>query len=353
MRQLRPLTLVLLLVLLAACGGGGSEVVRGTTAATGERESAAAPGAEVRVGLVTDAGGVADRSLNALASRGLEQAEKELGVSGRVVVSRSSADYATHLTTLADEGYDLVVGVGRPLAGAVEAVAGRFPRTSFAVVDGSQAAMASRPPNVRGLLFAEEEAGYLVGYLAGLVAAETGGANPTVSSVGGRKVPAVDRYLAGFRAGARAAAPGIQTLNEYSEDVVDQARCKEIALNQISRGSKVVFPVAGRCGLGALDAADEQNVDGIGVDADQSQLGDHILTSALKRVDVAVFQTVQELVEGTFAGGRDATFDLASGGVGIGRVSADVPGEIVARVNEIQQRIASGRLGRIPTRVRD
>ena len=195
--------------------------------------------------------------------------------------------------------------------------------------------MTSNPRNVRGLLFREQEAGYLVGYLAGLVVEETGGANPVVSSVGGQKIPPVDRYIAGFQAGARAASPGIETLNAYSQDFVDQAKCKEVALNQISRGAKIVFQVAGQCGLGALNAADEQNVDGIGVDADQSYLGDHILTSALKKVDVAVYQTVQEVQDGTFAGGEDTTFDVASGGVGLGEVSAEVSGDIVAQVNEV------------------
>ena len=277
------------------------------------------------------------------------QAEDELGIEGRVVVSRSNADYVPNLASLAQQGYDLVIGVGFLMADAVETVAGQFPETSFAIVDYSQSEMTSDPRNVRGLLFREQEAGYLVGYLAGLVVEETGGANPVVSSVGGQKIPPVDRYIAGFQAGARAASPGIETLNAYSQDFVDQAKCKEVALNQISRGAKIVFQVAGQCGLGALNAADEQNVDGIGVDADQSYLGDHILTSALKKVDVAVYQTVQEVQDGTFAGRDDTTFDVASGGVGLGEVSAEVSSDIVAQVNGVQQRIANGQLTGIPT----
>ena len=257
-----------------------------------------------------------------------------------------------NLATLAQQDYDLVVGVGFLMADAIETVAAQFPETSFAIIDSSQTEMKSKPKNVRGLLFKEQEAGYLVGYLAGLVVEETGGANPIVSSVGGQKIPPVDRYIAGFRAGARAASPGITTLNAYSQDFVDQAKCKEIALNQISRGSKVVFQVAGQCGLGALNAADEQNVDGIGVDADQSYLGDHILTSALKKVDVAVYQTIQEVQDGAFAGGADTTFDVASGGVGLGVISDDVSGDIVARVNDVQEQIASGELTDIPERLR-
>jgi basic membrane protein A len=237
------------------------------------------------------------------------------------------------------------------MAEEVETVAGQFPGTRFAIVDYAQSAMDSKPKNVRGLLFKEEEAGYLVGYLAGLVVEENGGANPTVSSVGGQEIPPVVRYIAGFRAGVRAANREITTLNGYSQDFVDQAKCKEIALNQISRGSTVVFQVAGLCGLGALNAAEEQNVKGIGVDADQAYLGDHILTSALKQVDVAVYQTAQEVQDGTFASGGDTVFDVASGGVGIGRVSSDVSGEVIAQVNAVQQRIASGTLADIPEEI--
>ncbi len=348
MRRSRPLLLLLALVLVAGCGGGDEGSESDTTPATTAAETQAAPGSGIRVGLVTDIGGLDDRSFNFLANKGLERAEDELGIQGRVVVSRSNADYVPNLASLAQQDYDLVIGVGFLMADAVETVAKQFPGTSFAIIDYSQSAMKSKPKNVHGLLFKEQEAGYLVGYLAGLVVAEAGGANPIVSSVGGQKIPPVDRYIAGYRAGARAADPGIKTLNGYSQDFVDQAKCKEIALNQISRGSKVVFQVAGQCGLGALNAADEQNAEGIGVDADQSYLGDHILTSALKKVDVAVYQTIQAVRDGTFKGGEDTTFDVASGGVGLGKISADVSGEIVARVKEVEDQIASGQLTNIP-----
>ena len=350
-RPLGALLAALALVLAAGCGGQegrGDDPAVATTRTETLDPVAGQTRSTLEVGLVTDVGGLDDRSFNFLADAGLQRAEEELGVDGRVVVSRSNADYVPNLSALAQQDYDLVIAVGFLMADAVETVAGRFPATRFAIVDYSQGAMQTKPANVRGLLFKEQEAGYLVGYLAGLVVEESGGSNPTVSSIGGQKIPPVDRYIAGFRAGVRAASPGITLLNGYSQDFVDQAKCKEIALNQISRGSTVVFQVAGQCGLGALNAAEEQNVDGIGVDADQAYLGDHILTSALKKVDVAVYQTVQEVQERSFDGGRDAVFDVASGGVGLGRVSPNVPGEIVAQVNAIQQRIASGALADIP-----
>src|SRR5205085_6419653 len=120
-----------------------------------------------------------------------------------------------------------------------------------------------------------------------------------IATVGGQKIPPVTSYIAGFQAGAKAADPGITTLNQYSNDFVDQAKCKEIALNQIAQGADAVMQVAGGCGLGALDAAREQGVWGIGADADQSYLGPYILTSALKKVDVSVYDTVKSVQDGS------------------------------------------------------
>jgi len=357
MRRLSLLAILALLLAAVAAGCGGEDDsedgAAGDTAAATDTgtDTSGDTGPAIRVGLVTDVGGLDDRSFNFLANQGLERAEEELGVEGRVVISRSNSDYVPNLSSLAQQDYDVVIGVGFLMAEAIETVANRFPDVSFAIIDFPQVAMESAPQNVRGLLFKEQEAGYLVGYLAGLVVAEAGGANPTVSSVGGQKIPPVDRYIAGFQAGAKASNPGITTLNGYSQDFVDQAKCKEIALNQISRGSTVVFQVAGQCGLGALNAAEEQNVNGIGVDADQGFLGAHVLTSALKKVDVAVFQTVQSVQDGSFTGGEDTTFDAASGAVGLGEVSADVSGDIISQVNEVQEQIASGELTDIPEEV--
>src|SRR5262249_52411059 len=148
--------------------------------------------------------------------------------------------------------------------------------------------LAHRPKNVLGLVFSEEQAGYLAGHLAALVLTLSPG-EEVISSVGGQRVPAVEKYIAGYQAGAREANSRITTLNTYTDDFVDTAKSRSVALSQIARGSRVVFPVAGPCGLGALEAASERGIWGIGVDIDQSHLGRHILTSAVKRMDVAVF----------------------------------------------------------------
>jgi basic membrane protein A len=332
----------LALGLVAAGCGGGSEATRTAgTAGSGERP--------IRVGLVTDIGGLNDRSFNHLAYVGLQRAVERLGVEGRVVTSESAADYVPNLSTLARQHYDLVIGVGFLMADAVDTAARRFPKTNFAIVDFSQGALSHKPGNVAGLLFKEQEAGYLAGYLAGLMLKRDSG-REIVSSVGGQKIPPVDRYIAGFQAGARAAAPSIRVLNGYSQDFVDQAKCKELALNQIARGSRVVFQVAGGCGLGALDAARQKHVWGIGVDADQAYLGPQILTSALKKVDNAVYSTIGRARAGTLSGG-DTTFDVANGGVGLGRLSAKVPAKVRTEVEAVREQIAAGELT-IPAQLR-
>jgi basic membrane protein A len=171
-----------------------------------------------------------------------------------------------------------------------------------------------------------------------------------IGSVGGQKQPPVDRFIAGYQAGAKAADPGITVLNGYSQDFADQQKCKEIALNQIAEGAGVVFQVAGGCGLGALEAAKQKGVWGIGVDADQSFLGPHILTSAVKRVDTAVYLAIKSVKDGKFKGGN-VTYGLEDNGVGLGKISPKVPKSEVAKIQKIRADIISGKIKNIPTEV--
>lgn len=342
-RRLAPLAPLLAVLTLAACGGSDNEAAS-TTAATEPAEAA------LKVGLITDLGQLDDDGFNELAFKGVKRAEQELGIEARVIESASAAAYIPNMTALARQSYDLVIGVGFAQGDAVGKVAQKFPDVRFAIIDVDQAFVPGKPANVQGLLFREEEAGYLVGYLAGLEEKRAGGKD-VISAVGGMKEPPVDRFIAGYFAGAAKAAPGIEQLLDYSQDWDDQAKCKELALNQIARGSRVVFQVAGGCGLGALNAAAERKVWGIGVDADQSFLGPHVLTSALKGVDSAVFLTVKSIQDGTWKGGGNTTFGLKEDGVGIGKVSPKVPKEDVEAVERIKRQIASGEITGIPTTV--
>jgi basic membrane protein A and related proteins len=324
-------------LLAAGCGGDDDEAAdTGTT-----------PKSDVRVALVTDVGQLNDRGFNQLAYEGLKKAEKELGVQIRVVESASAADYVPNYTALVRQGYDLVIGVGFAQGDAIDTAATQNPNTKFAIVDVDQTGLKHKPKNVVGLLFKEQEVGYLAGYLAGLTQKRKGG-KPVISSVGGFKEPPVDRFIAGYQAGAKEAFPSVQTLNAYSSDWDDQAKCKEIALSQIARGSSVVFQVAGGCGLGALTAAKQQKVWGIGVDADQSFLGQFVLTSALKRVDEAVLETIRSVVDDSWQGGRNLTFGLKDDGVGLGKISPRVPQEDLDALDQVKERIASGEIT-VPT----
>src|SRR3954467_7726164 len=310
--------------------------------ASGAGGQAASGASTLKIGMVTDVGGLNDRGFNHLAYVGMLQAQKSLGVQIRVAESRSPADYIPNLAAFARQGYDLVLGVGYTEIGAMGAVAKRFPSTQFAIVDVANGDLAGKPKNVLGMLFREEQVGYLAGYLAGLETKRQPGAD-VVSSVAGEKQPPVDRFVAGYQAGAKKANPKVKALNAYSQDFNDQAKCKAIADNQIAAGSRAVFAVAGGCGLGALDSARVSKVWGIGVDADQSFLGPHILTSATKKIDRAVFLTIQSVQKGTFKGG-DATFGLQQGGVGLGKISAKIPKSELAKLNAVKAQLTSGKI---------
>ena len=318
-----------------SAGDGGNE-----PAATSEPEK------KIKVGMVTDIGGLDDRSFNQSAYEGLKRAESELGAEIRALTSKSNADYVPNLTTLARQQFDLVIGVGFLMGESMEKVANAFPETTFAIIDYPQAIMKSKPKNVTGLLFKEAEAGYLVGYMAGLYVKDKGG-DQMISAVGGQQVPAVDAYIAGYQEGAAAANPDVKVTYGYSQDFVAQAKCKEIGLNQIAEGSQVVFAVAGGCGLGALDAAKEKGMQGIGVDADQGYLGDYIMTSALKKVDVAAFTAAQQVQEGSFPAGSDEVFDAKNEGVGYGKTNSE-GSKYTDQVDEQLQKISSGEITDIP-----
>jgi basic membrane protein A len=339
--------------LVAAASVAVLTLAIGAGAGSAKSDVAAAPAATFKVALVTDIGGLDDRSFNFLANKGLQDAKKQLGVEGRVFISKSNADYIPNLSTAARQGYNLVISVGFLMGDATAAVAKRFPKTKFAIIDNSGAAkdLKGKPTNVRGLLFKEQEAGYLVGYLAARqVNAKPVGGNKMIGAIGGLKIPPVDRFIAGYYAGAKKGAPAVKVVHSYSQDFVDQAKCKEQALNQIANGAGVVFQVAGQCGLGVLSAAKEKKVFGIGVDADQGYLGPHVMTSATKKVDVAVFQTVKaaKATGANFRTGFNAIFTVKNGGVGYGKISARISPALKRAVENIRKQIAAGTIKGIP-----
>jgi basic membrane protein A and related proteins len=291
--------------------------------------------------LVTDIGGLNDKSFNHLAYVGLQRAQKQLGITGRVIQSKSPADYIPNLSTCVRQGSAVTIGVGFLMTDAMDAVSSKFPRNKFAIVDVNVEDLKHKGKNVQGLLFKEQEAGYLAGVAAGLWAKghPLNGGPAVVGSVGGIKIPPVDRYIAGYQYGAKQADPQVKVLNDYSQDFVAQAKCKEKALNEIANGAAVVFQVAGQCGLGALDAA-------------KGYLGTQVMTSALKRVDVAVFKAIQATKGGGLKTGINAIFGAKENGIGVGKFSPQVPASIKKTVANKLVLLKQGKIPGIPTTVK-
>jgi basic membrane protein A len=216
MNRLLALLGVVVLLIAAGCGGGGKKSSNATTSGQG--------GANLKIGLVTDIGGLNDRGFNHLSFVGLQRAQSELGVQQRVYQAKSTQEYVPNLSTFARQGYNLTIGVGFTEATAIDTAATSFPKSKFAIVDVDQTEEPHKPPNLLGLLFREQETGYLVGYLAGLEEKRRSGPD-VIGSVAGQKQPPVDRFIAGYRAGAKAADPGITLVNGYSVDFAEMAMC--------------------------------------------------------------------------------------------------------------------------------
>jgi basic membrane protein A and related proteins len=339
------MALLVLVFAVAAAGCGGDD--EGTGGETGPTATAAET---ISVGMVSDTGGLDDRGFNEFSINGFERAQTELGVDGRVYTSESSDDYLPNLTAAVDDDHDLVIAIGFLIQPSVAEVAAEATDVEFAGVDqfygekpdcGGENQPVCSLPNVLGLQFPSEEAGYLAGIVAAMMTK-----TKTVSTVGGIKIPPVDNWIAGFRQAVKDTDPSIKLLNAYSQDFVDQAKCKEIALDQIAQGSDVVFQVAGQCGLGALDAACQEGVMAIGVDADQSFAGDCVITSALKPLELAVFETIKSAQEGTFEGGTNRFFGIEEfpDAELLAPYSDAVPQEVQDAVDAAKQKLISGEI---------
>jgi basic membrane protein A len=335
--------LAALMLAVAAAGCGGDE---------GEEEGQPAQEEEaIKVGLVSDTGGLDDRGFNEFSINGLERAEKELGVDGRVFESRSADDYLPNLTSAAEDGSDLIVAVGFLLSHPVAEAAGEYTEVNFAGVDNfygeppdcgeGQDQPPCVQPNMLGLIYPSEESGYLAGIVAAMMTK-----SGTVSTVGGEKIPPVDNWIAGFQQAIKDTKPSVKALNQYSQDFVDPAKCKEIALDQIRQGADIVFQVAGKCGLGAIDAACEEGKMAIGVDADQSAEGDCVITSALKPLETSVFDVIKRAQEGTFEGGTNLVFSVQDfpDAQLIAPFSDEVPQNVRDAVAAAQEKLISGEI---------
>ncbi len=320
--------------------------VAATVAASVVASGSAKSTADYRVAVVTDIGSVQDRSFNELANKGRIALDAQEGFETRLYETKTAADRLPNLLAAAQGGYDVVFGTGFLSFDALDKLAPRFPNTKFVGIDVTTFLMSKPHPNYYGIQFAEHEAGYLVGYLAGLQVAREKKGN-TIGAIGANNVPPILKFMSGYIQGAKRANPKIKVLVNFANDPTfsDQAKCKEQALNQIGKGARVLFQVAGGCGLGVHSAAKERNVWSIGVDADQYYLGPHVLTSALKAVDKSVINMAKLLkAYPNRKGGKDVVYTVKSGSVGLGTTSKKVAAADLAKVKAIQARMAKGQI---------
>ncbi len=338
------------------------------------------------VGLVTDVGGRGDQSFNDSALRGLEawagdvksvdgkyvaltSAERSAavppelaarvtaqGVRPLVVQSKAQEDYQPNLQLIADQGADLTVGTGFMLENAVEVVAKQNPGSKFLLIDSPILDPKGVPqslPNVRTVVFKEEEGSFLVGALAGLVAKDK------VGFVGGMEIPLIKKFEAGFRAGVMTTNPRAQVMVQYTGSFDNVARGKQAAQDLVAKGCEVVFHAAGSDGNGVIQAIKEARAAGakvfvIGVDSDQSHVApDAVLTSMVKRVDLAVWQAISDLKAGSFTAG-DVTMGLKEGGVTFAPVRVELADKeaLLAKVEALRGKVVAGEV-KVPSNTSD
>ncbi len=358
---LAPITtfLVLLAMLLTACGGttGG-----GTTPTT-------APSAKVTVGIVTDTGGLNDGGFNQFSHAGYEKARAQYGFPDVVIQSQvvSDTEYIKNLTAAAQQA-DMVIAVGFLMEVAVYKVATQFPNKKFAEIDGCAAKTLGGDcvnlPNVAPLFFKAEQAGCLVGAIAGQMEVDGKSKAPkllghnTIGAVGGRALPSVVDWIAGYKYCARLVDPSVNVVIGFSNDFNDPTKCTAIANKQISdNNADIIFQVAGGCGLGVHDAANQHNVYSIGVDVDQSKdstgkVRPSVITSAIKRIDTASYSIINLAEQqGSAATGayssfvaNPTSFNINNDGVGYATPSADVPQDAIAKANDFANQMKAGTL---------
>ena len=293
---------------------------------------------QLSIAMITDVGGVNDQSFNQSAWEGLQRAEKDLGVKAAYIESRQDADYGPNLETLLDAGTDLIWGIGFKMADAVLEASTNNVNQKYAIIDF---AWEKTPENLIGVVFKAEEASFLVGYIAAKMT-KTG----KVGFIGGMSFPVIWGFEYGFRAGVVQAGKNVEILSQYAESFTDAAKGKSIANSMYQQGADIIFHASGGVGDGLIEAAKEQGKWAIGVDRDQNYLApDNVLTSAMKRVDNAIFNIAKELTEGQWQGGHTVSYGLAEGGVDIApTTSKHVPAELLTEVEAIKVRIIAGEI---------
>lgn len=302
----------------------------------GGNESKESTDETIKIGMVADIGGINDESFNQSAWEGLQQAQKDFGIEIKVIESKQASEYLQNMESLLDEEVDMVIGVGYTMKEDIQKQAENYPDTQFVLIDETYDTI---PENVTPILFRENEAAYLTGLIAGKMTKTN-----NVGFIGGIQTPVISRFEYGYRAGVKESNKDTNVSVQYAGTFSDAAKGKSIANQMYGNGSDIILSAAGGTGLGAIEAAKEQNKYAIGVDRDQSDLApENVLTSALKRVNVGVYDTVKEFVEGKLTSGQEKVYGLKEDGVGIPETTKNlVPQDIIDYVNQMIEKVKSG-----------
>ena len=335
---------VLAMSSLVACGSK-EKAEESTGAATTEETAApaeeASPAADstavdpasIKIGMVTDVGGVNDGSFNQSSWEGLQRAQVELGIEAKYLESKTDADYTPNIETLVDDECDLIICVGYMLADATKAAAEAYPEQKFAIIDDASIDL----PNVTNLMFAQEQASYLVGLVAGMTTE-----SKTVGFVLGMASETMNKFGYGYLAGVLDANKDAKILQYNANNFGDTAGGKSAATSMITNGADVIFHAAGGTGIGVIEGCKENGIKAIGVDSDQSVLApETVITSAMKRVDNACYDIAKAMIDGTVAAGVK-TYDLSIGGVDIAPTTDLLSEDVLTAVNAAKEKIIAG-----------
>ncbi|QJA09330.1 BMP family ABC transporter substrate-binding protein [Romboutsia sp. CE17] len=293
---------------------------------------------DLKVTMITSVGGINDQSFNQSSWEGLQEIEKDFGIKVNYIESKQEAEYATNIETAVDGGADLILGTGFPMQQAILDAAKNYPDQKFAIVDVDYGQ--DTPENVVCITFTEEQAGYIVGLVAGK---ET--KTNKVGFVGGMDNEVIKKFEVGYKAGVAEANPDADVQVQYVNSFVDAAKGKSIAQQMYSNGADIIFSAAGDSGVGVIEMAKEKDLYAIGVDRDQSSLApENVLTSAMKKVNEGVYNTVKSLIDGNFEGGSTLRFGLEDNSVGLAPTTNNISQETLDYVNEKIEQIINNEI---------
>ena len=341
------MTLILVL-LAAACGGGDGAGTTGDGSEGAEADSAAPAETAAPAALVIAQGGLGDESYNDLANSGFERALEETGLEGQPVESQDIVAQGEQvLRRAAQSDFGLVVDLEFSHGEILGPIAEEFPDVNWAILN-----TVVEGPNVASILFEEQQGSYLAGALAAMMTTTTDNPriNPdkTIGVIGGTKSTGIDKFIVGYIQGAMDVDPDVEVLTSYTDDFADPAKGKQQAEAMFEQGADIVFQVAGGTGAGVIEAAKEADRYAIGVDTDQDDVAPgNVLTSMIKRTDVAVELVMIDYAEGNFPGGETVSLGLEEEGVGLSDFSntkEDIPPEFLDRIDQMRQQIIDGEI---------